>query len=197
MIEQSPMSTFAIAGLQLEAPNGGNAGLMSREIDAVVKRFPWLDMVICPELAANGTSLDSAESMPGPTEEHFQNIARKHGIWLLPGSWFEAEGGKIYNTAPVISPDGEVVTRHRKLFPWCPYENGVAPGSQHTVFEIPGVARFGVSICYDMWFPETIRALAWQGGRDYSASDADQLARSRCGAGDGAGACRAKPGVFF
>ena len=36
-------------------------------------------------------------------------------------------------------------------------------GDQHTVFEIPGVAMFGVSICYDMWFPETIRALAWQG----------------------------------
>jgi predicted amidohydrolase len=31
------------------------------------------------------------------------------------------------------------------------------------VFEIPGVATFGVSICYDMWFPETIRSLVWQG----------------------------------
>jgi predicted amidohydrolase len=63
----------------------------------------------------------------------------------------------------VISPEGEVVTRHRKLFPWCPYENGVTPGEQHTVFEVPGVAKFGVSICYDMWYPETVRALAWQG----------------------------------
>ena len=45
------MSTFAIAGLQLAAPNGDNVDLMIDEIDAVVQRFPWLDMVVCPELA--------------------------------------------------------------------------------------------------------------------------------------------------
>ena len=39
----------------------------------------------------------------------------------------------------------------------------VASGNQHTVFDIPDVGRFGVSICYDMWFPETTRTLAWMG----------------------------------
>jgi predicted amidohydrolase len=157
------MSTFSIAGLQLEAPSGDNVELMIAEIDAVMHRFPWLDMVLCPELGACGSSKEGAEPMPGPREERFQELARRHDIWLLPGSMWETDGDKIYNTTPVIAPDGVVVTRHRKLFPWLPYENDVTPGEQHTVFEIPGVATFGVSICYDMWFPETIRSLVWQG----------------------------------
>jgi len=157
------MSSFAIAALQLEAPNGDNTDLVTAEIDAVVGRFPWLDMVVCPELGCCGTDKANAEPMPGPREQHYQAVAKRHGIWLLPGSFFEADGDRIYNTTPVISPEGQVVTRHRKLFPWTPYETGVMSGEQHTVFDIPGVARFGVSICYDMWFPETIRALAWKG----------------------------------
>lgn len=157
------MTTFAIAGLQLETPaSGSNVELMGREIDAVAAKFPWVDMIVCPELAA-GTDREAAEPMPGPTEYRFQELAKRHGLWLLPGSFFEADGDRLYNTIPVISPDGEVVTRHRKLFPWCPYENGITSGEQHTVFDVPGVARFGVSNCYDMWFPETVRALAWQG----------------------------------
>ncbi len=156
------MTTFAIAGLQLEVSNGDNADLMIQEIDSVMKRFPWLDMIVCPELAC-GTDRANAVSLPGPVEQRFQDAAKQHGIWLLPGSMFEKDGDRIYNTTPVISPEGVVVTRHRKLFPWCPYEHGVTPGDQHTVFEVPGVAKFGVSICYDMWYPETVRALVWQG----------------------------------
>lgn len=157
------MSSFAIAGLQLEAPNGENVDLVASEIDRMVRRFPWLDMIVCPELGVCGTDTAAAEPLPGPREQFFRQVARRHGIWLLPGSFYEAEGERIYNTTPVISPEGEVVTRHRKLFPWTPYEAGITPGEQHTVFDVPGVGRFGVSICYDMWFPETIRALAWQG----------------------------------
>jgi len=156
------VTTFAIAGLQLEVVVGNNVDVMAQEIEAVVRRYPWVDMLVCPELACT-TDRAAAEPMPGPTEQRFQELAKRHGIWLLPGSFFETEGECLYNTIPVISPEGEVVTRHRKLFPWRPYEDGITPGEQHTVFDVPGIARFGVSNCYDMWFPETIRALIWQG----------------------------------
>ena len=157
------MTTFAIAGLQLEGPNGDNTDRIIDEIDAVMRRFPWLEMIVCPELAACGTDPACAEPLPSRREERFQAVARQHGIWLVPGSFFESDGDLLFNTTPVISPAGDVVTRHRKLFPWRPYEKRVASGSQHTVFEIPGVATFGVLICYDMWFPETVRSLVWQG----------------------------------
>ena len=39
----------------------------------------------------------------------------------------------------------------------------MTPGAEFVVFDVPDVGRFGVSICYDMWFPETTRTLAWMG----------------------------------
>ncbi len=50
-----------------------------------------------------------------------------------------------------------------KCFPSTPMKRGVTPGADFCVFDVPGVAKFGVSICYDMWFPETIRTLAVNG----------------------------------
>ena len=157
------MTTFAIAGLQLEAVNGDNVESMLAEIDRVAVRFPWLDMVVLAECNAHGADTAAAQPMPGPTEELFREIARRHGVWLIPGSLFEASGDKVFNTSPVIDPDGTVVSRYRKQFPFLPYERGVTPGDQFSVFDVPNVGRFGISICYDMWFPETIRTMAWMG----------------------------------
>jgi predicted amidohydrolase len=157
------MTTFAIAGLQLEACAGDNTDLMLAEIDKVMARFPWVEMVVMPELNACGADRALAEPLPGPTERRFCDIARSHSIWLIPGSLFEADAGNIYNTMPIIDPQGAVIARYRKQFPWLPYEHGVVPGDESVVFDVPGVARFGVSNCYDMWFPETVRALVCMG----------------------------------
>jgi predicted amidohydrolase len=157
------MTTFGIAGLQLEGKPGSNTDLIVEEIDKVVARYPWVEMIVVPELTACGADRDLAEPMPGPTEARFRAVARGHGIWLIPGSFFEKDGDDLYNTIPVIDPDGKVVARYRKMFPWAPYEIGITPGSEFVVFDVPKVARFGISNCYDIWFPETVRTLAWMG----------------------------------
>ena len=157
------MTTFAIAGIQMAARAGDNLGAMSDLLELTVKRFPWVDMVMFGELCAYGPRPELAQSMPGPALQHLCSLARRFEIWLLPGSLYELDGDAVYNTAPVIDRTGEVVARHRKLYPFLPYEQGITGGSEHTVFEVPDVGRFGVSICYDMWFPETTRALACAG----------------------------------
>jgi len=157
------MTTFAVACVQLEASSGDNLGLIGRKVQQVTGRFPWVQMIVFGELCAFGADPANAQPMPGPAEDHLRNIAAKHGVWLIPGSLYESDGERIFNTAPVIDPTGEVVARHRKLYPFLPYEKGIACGEEHTVFDIPDVGRFGLSICYDMWFPETSRALAWKG----------------------------------
>lgn len=97
---------------------------------------------------------------PGPEEDALRRAAGKHGIWLIPGSVFErAPDGLIHNTAPVIAPDGSIITRYRKMVPFLPYEVGVTAGREFCVFDVPAVGRFGLSICYDMWLPETTRSL--------------------------------------
>lgn len=157
------MTPFSIAILQLTLPNADNRDRIEHEVRVALKRFPWVQMVLLPELASFGPSLARAEALPGATEQRFQELARSLGIWLIPGSMYECHDGRIYNTAPVIDPQGTVVARYRKIFPFLPYEAGVAHGTEVTVFDVPGVGRFGLSICYDQWFPEVSRCMAWRG----------------------------------
>jgi len=154
---------FAIAGLQLELPWGNNLDLLIEEIRAAKARLPWLNMIVLGELNCYVAATTAAEPMPGAAEDAFRRVARDNNVWLVPGSLFESNGGRVYNTTPVIDPRGNVVTRYRKMFPFAPYEQGVTPGDAFAVFEVPGVGKFGISICYDIWFPEHARTLAWMG----------------------------------
>ena len=81
----------------------------------------------------------------------------------MPGSIFELRDDAIFNTAPVINPQGEVIARHRKMFPFCPFEENVEAGDEFVIFDVPGAGRFGLCICYDMWFPEVLRTLTSMG----------------------------------
>lgn len=157
------MRTFAIAGLQLELGRGDNIDRLCAEIRIAKKRFPWLDMAVLGELNVYGPALGNAEPAGGRVEQVFSRLARETGLWLIPGSYYEERDGKIFNTAPVIRPDGEVIARYRKMFPFLPYESGVAPGDGFVVFDVPGRGRIGLAICYDIWFPEIARSLVWQG----------------------------------
>ena len=157
------MSLFSIAALQVDFPFGDNRDRVEKETARVLARFPWVRMVVFPELCSFGPGLSFAEAMPGPTETRYQALARKHGVWLIPGSIYERVGEDIFNTAPVINPAGEVVARYRKMYPFLPYEKGVQSGTEFVVFDVPQVGRFGISICYDGWIPETTRALVWMG----------------------------------
>jgi hypothetical protein len=75
----------------------------------------------------------------------------------------KVDDGRIFNTSVVINPEGEIVARYSKMFPFRPYEAGVSAGTEFCVFDVPEVGRFGLSICYDIWFPETTRQLTSQG----------------------------------
>jgi deaminated glutathione amidase len=158
------MTPFAIAGIQMPLnTTAENLTAMGRRFDLLMARYPWVQMVVFSEFAAFGPLPQYAQALPGPAEATFQAMAARHGVWLLPGSLYEKSGGKIYNTAPVIDPSGAVVARYRKMFPFRPYEQTTTPGQDFVVFDVPAVGRFGVSICYDMWFPETTRTLAAMG----------------------------------
>jgi predicted amidohydrolase len=158
------MTPFAIAGIQMPlSATTENLTAMGRRLDILMARYPWVQMVVFSELAAFGPLPQFAQPLPGPAEATFQAMAARHGIWLMPGSLYEKKGGKIFNTAPVIDPRGAVIARYRKLFPFRPYEQATTAGEDFVVFDVPEVGRFGVSICYDMWFPETTRTLAAMG----------------------------------
>ena len=157
------MSHFSIAGLQLELTAGDNRRQIKKEILKTKAIFPWVDMIILPELASFGTNPELAENHPSETEQFYAELAKELAIWLVPGSMFQREGEDVFNVAPVINPQGEVIARYRKIYPFYPYEKGVSSGDKFVVFDVPDVGRFGVSICYDQWYPEVTRNLTYLG----------------------------------
>jgi predicted amidohydrolase len=104
-----------------------------------------------------------AQPLDGERDRSLAELSGDLGVWLVPGSFYErGEDDLIYNTMAVYSPQGRRVAAYRKVFPWRPYEK-VAPGSEFVVFDMDGFGRVGLSICYDAWFPESSRHLAWMG----------------------------------
>ena len=158
------MKPFSIAGIQMEvSASGSNVPMMKHKLEVLMNVYPWVQMVMFSELCAFGPLTYYAQKFPNSAEDEFRALAKKHNIWLIPGTMFQEKDDKIYNTASVINPDGEVVGRYNKMFPFYPYEVGVEPGNEFLIFDVPDVGRFGLSICYDMWFPETSRTLAVNG----------------------------------
>jgi formamidase len=170
------MRTLSIAALQtapvFREPQATLDALRER-VAGVIVTVPHVQLVVLPELHLSaqpplleGQSTypdDVAVPVPGPLTDALGEIAREAGVWLVPGTVFErAEDGRLHNTAPVISPKGELVARYRKIFPWQPHEE-CAPGDSFVTFDIPDVGRVGMAICYDGNFPETFRQLAWMG----------------------------------
>lgn len=163
--DRKQMTPFAIAGVQMHvAALHSNVEAMRHRLDVLMTRFPWTQMVVFSELAAYGPLHQYAQPFPNEALEIFQEDARRHGVWLIPGSMFEkTEDGRIYNTSVVINPAGEIIAKYRKMFPFKPYEADISSGTEFCVFDVPDVGRFGLSICYDIWFPETTRQLTSQG----------------------------------
>lgn len=157
------MTHFAIAGIQMHVGMRSNLVEMERRLDLLMYLYPWVEMVVFSELAADGPNHAAAQPMGGANEQAFARMATKHRIWLVPGGFFEQKDGLIYNMVPVLNPQGEIVTRYRKMFPFRPYEEDTTPGEEFCVFDVPGVGRLGVAICYDLWFPEVARTLTAMG----------------------------------
>jgi len=145
----------------------------ARLVGQLTGTWRWIDLVLLPELSLHAVASFApaaprdwmeqvAEPVPGPTTERLAALAKRRGVWLVPGSLYEREGDAVYNTAVVLDPDGELVARYRKLFPWTPYER-VEPGQEPCVLEIPGTGTLGLCTCYDIWFPEVARSLALRG----------------------------------
>ena len=156
------MSQIEIACLQLSLAKEGNESKIIESIQKILLAKRSLNLVILSELAVSGVMPDKEKSL-STFFPLFSDLAKKYNTWLIPGTFHEFEDDVIYNTCPVINNEGELVTKARKLYPWLPYENRITPGNEICTFEYPGAGIIGVHICYDLWFPETSRALAMSG----------------------------------
>ena len=118
-------------------------------------------------------TIDAAR--PGPILEALMTCARAQRMWIVGGGMPEKSGrdGFVHNTCVVVGPDGALAARYRKLHLFdvdIPggaqfKESGtVAPGDEVVTVALPW-GRLGLSICYDLRFPELYRALERAGAR--------------------------------
>lgn len=156
------MAKINICSLQLDLNDSDNFEKISLEVDKVLSEGEQTHMIVLSELAVSGVKPDKEKSL-STFLPLFSNLAKRYDTWLIPGTFHEFERDVIYNTCPVINNEGDLVTKARKLYPWLPYENQITPGNEICTFEYPGAGIVGVHICYDLWFPETSRALAMAG----------------------------------
>lgn len=104
----------------------------------------------------------------GPIQAVMEELARQHGVWLVGGTMpiVSPEAGKVLNTTLVYAPDGHLVTHYDKihLFSFARGEESyneartITHGKQVKTFAAP-FGRVGLSVCYDLRFPELYRAM--------------------------------------
>lgn len=125
-------------------------------------------LLICPEMFLTGYAIGDevpvlAEPADGPGARAVAEIARRHGIAVMYG-YPERDGETIFNSGQLIGPDGVSLANYRKTHLFgCFEQQWFTPGEQPVVqAELDGIT-IGMLICYDVEFPENVRAHALAG----------------------------------
>lgn len=108
-----------------------------------------------------------AETIPGPSTEELIKEARDHDIYIIAGMLERDQKNpdRIYNTAPIISPDKGLIGAYRKVHLFKTEKSYTAPGSDLPIFETR-YGPIGVLICSDFYcYPEAARTVALKGAR--------------------------------
>ena len=127
------------------------------------------EMFNCPYSKEYLSSFADAEN--GESVETMSSWAKDNGVILIGGSIPEKDGDKLYNTCFVFDENGTVIAKHRKMHLFdVDIEGGIrfkesnhfAAGNEITVFDTK-YGKMGVLVCFDMRFPELVRAMARRG----------------------------------
>ena len=166
-----------VAVVQLDATSDVDANIDRATALAAEAAAGGARLVVLPEyLHYRGDDagfIASARPIPGPYTDAFADVARSQGVWILAGSVAEStsDDARPYNTSTLIAPDGSIVARYRKIHlfdvavddgPVDTESARVAPGYEPVCADVDGV-RIGLTVCYDLRFPELYRTLALAG----------------------------------
>jgi len=153
------------ASIQISVVEGDKAATLEKAA-AAIAACSNADLIILPEIWNIGfMSFDrydtGAEDMDGPTTAMLRQAARDSGAFVHGGSFVEKEGDKLFNTSLLLSPDGEILAKYRKihLFGYNSLETRLlTPGDRVVVADTP-FGKMGMATCFDLRFPELFRAM--------------------------------------
>jgi len=160
------MLTIALAQMDIRSGQE-EINLAQARAFAAQAREAGADLLLLPELWLHGYDLERAEQWAAPLGEggfaQMAALAREFGLYLA-GTLLERHEGGISNTAVLYAPDGALVGYYRKvhLFRLMQEHLYLAPGDRVVLFPTPW-GPVGIPICYDLRFPELLRAMALAG----------------------------------
>ena len=176
LVAHSSPASLRVLGLQVELLAQVDASLARAE--AMIRAHP-ARLYVLPELNCHGYSdavlsqLDPSRPEKNPAQDaetgsitaFFARLAREVDAYICFGFLRDAGGGRTCICQAVVDPEGALVLAYDKMH-LCDMGDcsevgyGCSPGGEPGVFEVDGV-RVGLTICYDIRFPELYRALAW------------------------------------
>jgi apolipoprotein N-acyltransferase len=147
--QTSPQQSLRVTGVQLEFPAPSEAVLA---LDQAINKFPETDLFVLSEY-----------SFMGPVPDLIKKWCRKHHKYFVAGGEDPISGSQYYNTAFVVSPEGEIVFRQAKCVPIQFFKDGLpAPGQ--ALWNSPW-GRLGLGICYDASYTRVTDELICQGAQ--------------------------------
>jgi len=170
------MTRLPVALIQLDAGTDPEANVRDAVRLADRAAAEGARLIALPEYLQYRGSDDgyraSARPIPGPFSAAFGAVARERKVWILAGSLAESgPADRPYNTSILLDPTGAIAATYRKIHlfdvaiqdgPVDRESDRVTAGDRAVLADIEGI-RLGLSICYDLRFPELYRALAAAG----------------------------------
>lgn len=130
-----------------------------------------LDLVVMPEFFSTGISHDAFEKFPedengGEVIENISKLAQKYKTNIIAGTVIEKSDGKYYNTSFALDRNGKIIAKYRKihLFNYMGGNEGelITPGEEKVVADMD-FGKVGLSVCFDIRYPQMFRELARMG----------------------------------
>ncbi len=172
-LNKSPCGVV-IGLVQLQLPVVASAAqlrLQVGKIDAMVtkakKGSPNLDLVVFPEYALHGLSMDTSEALmcrlDGPEVAAFKTACAREQVWGCFSIMELNPSGNPYNSGVIIDASGELRLYYRKMHPWTPVEPWEPGNLGIPVCDGPNGSKLALIICHDGMFPEMARECAYKG----------------------------------
>jgi predicted amidohydrolase len=172
-----------VTSIQLEIQDRPKAESLAHAL-SMLEQARGSDLILLPELWSTGyfsfsRYRDESESADGPLVEAIGRKARELDAFVFMGSLVERVGDRLFNTSLLIDPGGAVAARYRKmhLFGYRSEEGRLLTRGDEVVVVPTPWGRAGLSICYDLRFPELYRRMVDDGAEIFLIAAAWPAAR--------------------
>lgn len=141
-----------------------------RRVEGLLEQVRGADLVMLPETWSIGyfsfdRYAEESEPLEGETVSRLAQKARELGAYIFTGSFVERDGDRLYNTCALLDRQGQLLGSYRKihLFGYGSAEREVLSAGENITVLPTEFGRVGLSICYDIRFPELFRLMVDQG----------------------------------